>query len=1157
MKIHELFEKKIDRPIEGVIKADDEEHLATEVEEYIVTNEVAKHLDTFFEAYNSTESAQGVWISGFFGSGKSHLLKILSLVLESREVNGKAVGPIFEAKADDAMLRAEIVKALKVPSKSILFNIDQKADVINTGETDAILSVFLKVFNEMQGYYPKQPYIAQFERDLDKQGKYQEFKNAFERIAGESWEMGRETAHVLSGEQFAQVYAEVMGSSKEEGLKILDRYQKSFVLSIEGFVGMVKEYVDRQGPKFRLNFFVDEVGQFIADNTKLMVNMQTIAESFATKCKGQAWILVTSQEDLSKVVGEMASVHNANDFSKIQDRFPIRLNLTSSNVAEVIQKRLLKKKGDDSVQTALRKLYDTEQANFGTLFNFIDGSRTFRTFRDNDEFCSSYPFPQYQYELFKSSIEALSRHNAFTGKHASVGERSMLGVFQDVAKQIADKPFGALGSFDLMFGGIRKVIKAEHQAAIHLAENNLTNDLAIRILKALFLVKYLKEFKGTPHNIGILMIDQFDLDLAAHVNAVKEALNLLEQNTYIQRTGECYEFLTDDEKDVENEIKGMDVDDTATNGLAAQIIYDEILRDTKIRFEDNKQDYPFSRKLDSTLIGREHELEVNMISPFNEHHGDEPTLISHALGKPEMLVLLASDKRLLSDLNLYAKTDKYVRQNKSSGLADSLQTILADKAIQNIRRKEGLRERLTTLLSEAKVIVNGAEQTGLSADARTRISQGFESLIRFAYPNLKMLKAVFTDESLRNVLTEDGDDLFTGDDQTVSEAELEILTIIRRQQANGEKPKVGTLLAAFSKKPYGWYQAGFMTNLAKLYMRGKVELRADANTLEKAGVLEHLTNNRHFNNTLVLIQASFDARSVQQLKAFHQEFFDEANPGSEAKEVADQFIKRLEAEIPKLQTLRAQGEAFPFVSALDEPIAMLEAWVGKPYAVFLKDLADFKDDWLDAKEDLLDPIRSFVHGQQGKVYDEVRRFASANKENLPAFTGEGSILTNFLADETPFRGDGLQQAKAAVETLKVAIGKQLTETRQDAENKIREATAHLEALAGFADLNEAQQNQLREPAEQASARVRDTSVLAVVRDTLNRHLNEGRVGQVDMLNTFLSEAGKPASKLVTSGSIPVTYGKSTIESDSDLDEYLNSVRIAYGDVLKDNGKITL
>ena len=127
MNIRDLFEKPIDRPIEGVIKADDEEHLINEIEEYIVTNEVSKHLDTFFEAYNSSGSAQGVWISGFFGSGKSHLLKMLSLVLDSREINGKPVGDTFSQKIDDEMLRAEVDKAMKVPTKRILFNIDQKS----------------------------------------------------------------------------------------------------------------------------------------------------------------------------------------------------------------------------------------------------------------------------------------------------------------------------------------------------------------------------------------------------------------------------------------------------------------------------------------------------------------------------------------------------------------------------------------------------------------------------------------------------------------------------------------------------------------------------------------------------------------------------------------------------------------------------------------------------------------------------------------------------------------------------------------------------------------------------------------------------------------------------------------------------------------------
>ena len=403
MNIRDLFEKPIDRPIEGVIKADDEEHLINEIEEYIVTNEVSKHLDTFFEAYNSSGSAQGVWISGFFGSGKSHLLKMLSLVLDSREINGKPVGDTFSQKIDDEMLRAEVDKAMKVPTKSILFNIDQKSDATTDVEKDQILLVFLKVFNEMQGYFSK-PYIAQFERDLDNKGKYASFKEAYEKQTGQSWETGRETAHLLDNEEFAKVYAQVVGGSEEEALKVLDRYQESFSLSIEDFAEMIKEYVDKQEPGFRLNFFVDEVGQYIADNSKLMVNMQTIAESFATKCKGQAWIMVTSQEDLSKVVGDMASVHKETDFSKIQDRFPIRLNLTSSNVSEVIQKRLLQKKSDSSVSSQLSSLYGKEQPNLKTLFEFVDGSRTYRISSTEEQFCHTYPFPQYQYDLFKSAI---------------------------------------------------------------------------------------------------------------------------------------------------------------------------------------------------------------------------------------------------------------------------------------------------------------------------------------------------------------------------------------------------------------------------------------------------------------------------------------------------------------------------------------------------------------------------------------------------------------------------------------------------------------------------------------------------------------------------------------------------------------------------------
>lgn len=342
MTLKTIFNKPVDRPIEGVIKADDEASLRLEIEEYVLTNEVEKRLESFLDAYNNYEGANGVWVSGFFGSGKSHLLKMLALLLENRQIDGASALDLFLPKCgDNEILRGDLKRAVAIPSKSILFNIDQKADVISKTQIDALLAVFVKVFDEMCGYYGKQGHIAQFERDLDSRGLYDKFKSAYESTAGRTWQKGREQA-LLEGKSIAKAYAHATGGDEASAMGILDKYRSQYRVSIEDFAEQVHAYIERQSPDFRLNFFVDEVGQYIAENIKLMTNLQTIAESMATKCRGRAWVIVTAQEDMGTVVGEMGK-QQGNDFSKIQARFANRMKLTSADVAEVIQKRLLMK----------------------------------------------------------------------------------------------------------------------------------------------------------------------------------------------------------------------------------------------------------------------------------------------------------------------------------------------------------------------------------------------------------------------------------------------------------------------------------------------------------------------------------------------------------------------------------------------------------------------------------------------------------------------------------------------------------------------------------------------------------------------------------------------------------------------------------------------
>jgi hypothetical protein len=250
------------------------------VDEYVLTNEAAKGLELLLEAYTNYTNANGIWISGFFGSGKSHLLKMLAHLLgdvEGQAFDRAEVTESFRSKATGAFLPALLTKAERIPAKSLLFNIDQKATLITKDQTDALLKVFMKVFDESRGYYGNQGHVARFERDLDNRGQYAAFKAAYQRISGRDWVQGREEG-VLEEPNVAEAYAEVSGQGGSP-TNILTKYRNEYSVSIEDFADEVTTWLNKQPEGFRLNFFVDEAGQFIGSNTHLMLNLQTIAES--------------------------------------------------------------------------------------------------------------------------------------------------------------------------------------------------------------------------------------------------------------------------------------------------------------------------------------------------------------------------------------------------------------------------------------------------------------------------------------------------------------------------------------------------------------------------------------------------------------------------------------------------------------------------------------------------------------------------------------------------------------------------------------------------------------------------------------------------------------------------------------------------------------
>ena len=1153
MQLKSIFEKPIDRAIEGVIKADDLSALKLEVEEYVITDEVAKRLEAFFSAYTEYRGANGVWISGFFGSGKSHLLKMLSLLLENRVIDGKPVLEYFLPKCRDAMLKADMRRAAEIPSRSILFNIDQKADTITKTETDAVLAVFVKVFNELCGYYGKQGYVAQFERDLDKRGLYEEFKRTYADIAQQPWEMGREEI-ILEEDNISQAYAQVSGNAGSAARNIMDAYRSDYKLSIEDFAAQVNDYIQKQPKNFRLNFFVDEVGQYIADNVKLMTNLQTLAESLETKCRGRAWLIVTAQEDMNTVLGEMGK-QSTNDFSKIQDRFKTRLKLTSQNVDEVIQTRLLKKNAQG--ETYALDMYEREKNNFGTLFDFTDGATTYRNFKDKSHFIACYPFIPYQFTLFQSSIENLSKHAAFEGRHSSVGERSMLGVFQQVVVEIASQPVGRLAAFDRMFEGIRASLVASVQRAVLNAENNVPDAFAVRVLKALFLVKYIRGFNATPRNLRVLLQETFDQDVVKLRNDIQQALNFLEQQTYIQRNGDVYEYLTDEEKDVEQEIKNTDLDSNDVVKALDDLLFTGVIRESKLRYDVTKQDFSYTRKLDDRNTSPERELAIHFVTPFNGDADNLTVLQSHSLGRPELLIALPPDVRFVSDLQHYKRTEKYVRLNRSSKQSDAVLAILDSKARQNLERYALIQNQLNELIGRATFFVAGTRVEIAGEDPRTRIAKGFAELVVWAYPNLRMLKsAPYAENDIKKYLELAKNSLLSADATSLTEPEQEVLLFVNANKRTGLRTTMKSIEENFSKRPYGWYLAAIQCVVAMLLGRGKLEARSDSNLLEGAELERALRNTHGFPNIIFTPQTDVSASDLNKLKKFYSEFFDRPAAGNEAKALGAETRTAFQEMLADLRELYAQVHQYPFLAGLEAPLHRIQELAGKEYAYYFDELLKRQDELLDAKEDLIAPLRAFMNGPNKTIYDQASSFLQASSANFTALESDTPTqLQAILAAPDCFQGNRMKQAKSLLDSLKKEIEKHVKHEQEQALKRVEHLQSSVRAMDEYAALSPERQSEIDQSFQGITAYIQKQNVIAVIRDgTAQYETREYNALLNKMTGWAHPEETKPI-EYISQSDLRVKFDKPYLADADDVDAYLDALKRAMLHAIRANKRI--
>ena len=307
MIIRNLFQEDINRQINGVIKVDQDtaDVARQEVKEYVITKELKKHFIQFFDYYDeafSTPTADiGVWISGFFGSGKSHFLKMLSYILENKEIDGKKTVEYFRDKfADDPATFMLIDKATRNQTETILFNIDIEGS-INKDKT-AVLKVFAKMFYNHLGFVGENLKVAKLEQFIDKQGKTEQFRRVFKEKNGDEWLEARDSFAFFE-DDIVETPVEVLGMSETAAHNWFDGTETT-EMSIAQLVSEIKDYVKTKPKNFRLLFMIDEVGQYIGTDTDLLLNLQSLVEKIGSECGSNVWV---RKADLTREIKSLIS----------------------------------------------------------------------------------------------------------------------------------------------------------------------------------------------------------------------------------------------------------------------------------------------------------------------------------------------------------------------------------------------------------------------------------------------------------------------------------------------------------------------------------------------------------------------------------------------------------------------------------------------------------------------------------------------------------------------------------------------------------------------------------------------------------------------------------------------------------------------------------
>lgn len=1161
--IKTLFANDIHRRIEEVIKVDqtDEEIILDEINEYVVTSAIRSHYTGIFDAYrvtpNKPHEGIAIWVSGFFGSGKSSFAKMLGLSIGNRIVAGESAAERFAARAGDRELSV-LLKTIneKIPTHTVIFDVSTDRGIRSGNQT--LTEIMYGLFLQSLGY-AKDLDLSELEIGLEEKGQLTRFEDEYKRLFKKDWinEKGK-VAFALSEA------SRVLHGLDPETYPMADSWVKAVKNKADITPGKladrVGELMKRRKPGLSLMFVVDEVGQFVARDVQKMLDLQAIVQSFGVKGRGKHWVVVTSQEKLGELVSGLDD--KKIELARLMDRFPLQVHLEPTDISEVTSRRVLSKNA--AAQNALGKLFDENRGRLTEHTRLTADIRLPELTRE--AFIELYPLIPYQIDLIIQVVSGL-RTQGGASKHVGGANRTIIKLAQQLlinpAVNLANANLGEIVRLDQVYDLVEGNVGSEIRAKIAAISKELTHPLAQPVAKVICLLQYVKSVHRSAENIAAALHGSVTGD--SQLASVKEALAELEAAHKVRHSTDGYRIPTPAEDDWERLRNGISPKPGDSHRLYSEVLSAFWQPQPSYTLFDTK-----TFKAGLAIHGRDVTSGDMMFQVYLADEGKEFDNLAAELRtrsqqerKDVFWAIGLSDSIDRETVELFRSKEMLARKERETKGEDT-PALIAEERVRMRRHTEELRRLLRAACLSGRIYFQGNDRSpseravdvGKSAaevlgqvlpdvfdrfkEAAARaaeVKRGTDAL--FTAENLQGLPAVFSALSL--LRDEKGKPVF----RTESGPLKEILDRIDERANYGDTASGRYLTDEFAKEPFGWDFEVVRLLVLSLLRAGKIEATSKGQILDSVTGIEARET---FSNNNLFRMASFRPKKgiefeelVKASEAFRDTF------GSEVKELnASAIVSELRKEVARHEDTIASALSILTANRLPGG-AVLEDAIGQMKAILRGSednaIATFNTSHRAMKE----AIKRAVELEQVLTEPRLHTLEQARKaqsdlwgflETEPDITDEqrtqAATLSDLLARETFFKElPSIEQHAKSIQTDYARRFHEALEVRKAAYAK---ALDELISTPGWLEIDDTQRRRLSEPFERGLKSEHENTPIPQLR--ADRDACEGR------LRTAVTELRR-----IIDGERVVTvsigsYFAAGIETEEQLEAALNGIREA-------------